>query len=47
MKHKRVYRLLLANGHSFQGAMEVIVDAKRGKEHALRWIKLLRRCRAK
>lgn len=45
MKHKHIYRLLVDAGHSPMGALEVIVDARRGIKHALRWIKLLFQCR--
>lgn len=45
MKHKRIYRMLVNNGHSPVGALDVLVDARRGKDHAIRWIKLLFRCR--
>ena len=36
------YSLLVAMGHSPAKAAEIILDAKRGDEHALKWIRLAR-----
>lgn len=42
MKHARVYRMLRRTGHSPQTALRVVVDARRGEQFALRWIRLCR-----
>lgn len=38
MKYRRVYRMLVDFGHSPIKAAEIIIDAGRGKQHALQWI---------
>lgn len=37
-----VYRLLRLSGHSATKALEIILDAKRGSEFAIHWIRSLR-----
>lgn len=39
---RRVYTRLKAHGHCPMKAVEIILDAKRKDQHALKWIKLLR-----
>lgn len=36
------YALLKAEGHSAQMAAQIVLDAKRGIEYAVRWIAVLR-----
>lgn len=43
MRHKRVYEMLKASGHSPITALQIIVEARRGDKWALQWIKLLRK----
>jgi hypothetical protein len=38
MRYMRIYRLLKRQGHSPSKAVEILLDAKRGQEHALNWI---------
>ena len=42
---KRLYRLLKDAGHDPAKAVELLLDAKRGDEWALIWIRVLRRNR--
>lgn len=41
--YPRVYRLLMRNGHSSAKAIEIILEAMRGDESALEWIRFMRR----
>lgn len=41
----RLYDLLKDEGHSPAKAAEIVLDAKRGCEHALRWAKVVARGR--
>lgn len=41
MKHRRVYEMLKRAGHSPLKAIEIILDASRGEEHALVWIRII------
>jgi len=43
MKHRRVYAMLRLAGHSPESALRVVVDARRGEEFALSWIRMIRR----
>lgn len=45
MRYKRCYMLLLASGHSKLKALQILLDAERGGEFALGWIRMLRRLR--
>lgn len=38
MKHRLIFRLLTAAGHSGFLAGQILLDAQRGNEHARRWI---------
>lgn len=37
-----IYDMLKCAGHTPEKAIEILIDAGRGDNHALRWIKLLR-----
>ena len=39
------YQVLTGYGHSFAKALEIILDAKRGDEWAIMWIKFVRQIR--
>lgn len=41
--YPRVYRLLVGHGHSPAKAIEIILEAMRGDELALEWIRFMRR----
>lgn len=41
MKYALVYKMLKAAGHSPAKAAEIVLDASRGDEHAISWIKVL------
>lgn len=45
MAYPRIYAMLKACGHSPAKAAEIILDAMRGNEHALLWIKTVRATR--
>ena len=40
-RYPRIYRLLKRAGHDPAKAIELLLDAMRGDEWALRWIKML------
>lgn len=42
-RYRRVYALLVAQGHSPSKAIEIILNAMRGDEFSLLWIKSFRR----
>jgi len=44
-KYPRAYRALKNAGHSPMKAAEILLDASRGNERALLWIKIIRRWR--
>ena len=44
-RYPRIYRLLKDAGHDPAKAVELLLDAKRGDEWALIWIRVLRRNR--
>jgi hypothetical protein len=44
-RYPRIYRLLKGAGHDPAKAVELLLDAKRGDEWALIWIRVLRRNR--
>jgi hypothetical protein len=39
--YSRTYELLKRSGHSAFKAAEILLDASRGDQHALTWIKIL------
>lgn len=41
MKYKRIYQMLKYNGHTSLKAAQIILDAVRGNEFAINWIKCL------
>lgn len=41
MKYPRLYRLLKRQGHTAAKAIEILVDAKRGNDHALAWVRTI------
>ena len=41
MKYPRIYKLLKLAGHSPAKAIEILIEAKRGDLHALKWIKMI------
>lgn len=45
MRHRRVYKMLVASGHSPEFALRVLVEARRGDLHSLRWVRQLRAAR--
>lgn len=42
MKYQRVYHMLVEHGHHPQFAQKIIIDATRGDEFSLRWIRRAR-----
>lgn len=40
MGYTRVYGLLKATGHSPEKALEILIDARRGKRYALDWVRV-------
>lgn len=40
MSHPRVYALLKWLGHSPLKALEIVIAARRGDEHALAWVRV-------
>lgn len=41
--YRRVYEMLKSRGHSPVKALEILLEARRGDELALAWIRFLRR----
>lgn len=42
MKYRRVYEMLKRGGHSPFKAAEIVLDARRGRQWALLWIRTVR-----
>ena len=42
MKYKRIFKMLMLNGHSREKAVEIIINAKRNDSFAIKWIHLLK-----
>lgn len=40
-KYPHIYQMLKKNGHSAVKALEILIDACRGDEWALKWIKTM------
>lgn len=47
IRYSRIYELLVSCDHSPMKAVEIIMDAKRGYDFSLKWIRHVRRTRGK
>lgn len=42
MQYRRIFRMLVAAGHSGEKALEIIIEARRKSRHAVQWIRIVR-----